>query len=66
MSHLLNNLRQEMLDLSQMAELCFFFMQGKSKIKLLLLCIIKHYKTKVHMHEMFPNGLASTVPDPVK
>lgn len=55
-----------MLDLSQMAELCFFFMQGKSKIKLLLLCIIKHYKTKVHMHEMFPNGLASTVPDPVK
>lgn len=57
MSHLLNNLRQEMLDLSQMAELCFFFMPGeKSKIKLLLLCIIKRYKPKVHMHEMFPNG----------
>lgn len=62
MSHLLNNLRQEMLDLSskldhsQMAELYFFFMLGKSKIKLLFLCIIKSCKNKVNMHETFPNG----------
>lgn len=59
MSHLLNNLRREMLDLSskldlsQMAELYFFFMLGKSKIKLLFLCIIKDCENKVYMMEHF-------------
>lgn len=36
--------------------LYFFFMLGKSKIKLVFLCIIKNCKNKVNMQEAFPNS----------
>ena len=34
----------------------FLFMLGKSKIKLLFLCIIKNCENKVNMQKAFPNG----------
>lgn len=42
MSHLLDNLREVLLDVAQMMELLSFLHARKSKIKLLLCTIKKH------------------------